>query len=157
MRKISLRQRVIASDLPVNLCLIVGQTLGLLLMFQWLQPNLELLRDPWYVAQVLFSLFATSVLSWMGSLMAAFVLFGSLLDSQEIRNGGPFVVGDRVRIVAGRNAGELGKVTSCGQGRTVGVKIDGNDSDVGGAVYSHYQLLREYGYESSPGHEQTDV
>lgn len=157
MHKISFRQRVIASDLPVNLCLIVGQALGFTLVVRWLQPNLELLRDPWYVVQFLFSLFAMAVLSFMGSLMATSILFGSLLDNQERRNGGPFEVGARVRIVAGRNAGKLGTVANYGQGRTVCVKIDGSDSDAVGSVYSHYQLLRENSDESDLGRELTDA
>ncbi len=154
MRDISLRQRVIASNLPVNLCLLVGQVVGFTLLFQLLEPNLESLRDPWFITLAVFSLFATVVLSFFGATIVGLVVFGSLMDDQERRNGGPFDVGDRVQIVAGRHAGQIGTVARHGQGRTVCVKISSLDTDTDVGVYSHYQLLREQSDEPNVGPEK---
>ena len=153
MRDISLRQRVIASDLPLNLCLLVGQVIGLTLLFQSLEPNLESLRDPWFIILSVFSLFATVALSFFGSVIAGLAIFGPLMDDQERRNSGPFDVADTVRIIAGRHAGQIGTVAHHGQGRTVCVKINSLDTDADAGVYSHYQLLREQSDEPNVGPE----
>jgi hypothetical protein len=155
MRDISLRQRVIASNLPVNLCLLVGQAVGLTLLFRSLEPSLESLRDPWFITLAVFSLFATVVLSFFGAAIVGLAVFGSLMDDQERRNGGPFAVGDRVQILAGRYAGQIGTVAHFGQGQTVCVKISSLDKDADVGVYSHYQLLREQSDEPNVGPEKT--
>lgn len=40
---------------------------------------------------------------WFASIIPGWFIFGPLLYSQGIANGGPFVPGDTVRIIAGKH------------------------------------------------------
>ncbi len=92
-------------------------------------------------------LVAVAVLSflsgWFTSIIPAWFVFGPMLHSQGIENGGPFIPGDRVRILAGIHRGTIARVYGTGQHETVRVEPGEAEKEQYTDFFSAYELVRE--------------
>ncbi len=87
---------------------------------------------------------ALSFLSgWFASLIPAWFLFGPLLYSQGIENGGPFAPGDTVRILAGKHRGKVARVYEIGQHETVRVDLGDIERKQYSVYFAAYEFVRE--------------
>lgn len=114
--------------------------LALWFLFATVDFSFAALRSPLFVVLLLLAIPLTVLLTVVVAPFVAFFLFSDIVDWQIRRNGGPFVVGDRVAIIPGRNAGRRATVTSIGQFQSLNITIDGEDTELTG--YSHHQLKR---------------
>jgi hypothetical protein len=80
---------------------------------------------------------------WLASIIPAWFVFGPMLYSQGIENGGPFVPGDTVRIIAGKHRGTVARVYRTGQHETVRVELGGAEREQYTDFFSAYELVRE--------------
>ena len=80
---------------------------------------------------------------WFASIIPGWFVFGPLLYSQGIENGGPFVPGDTVRIIAGKHRGTVAKVYGTGQYETVRVELGKVEREQYSDFFSAYELVRE--------------
>jgi len=86
---------------------------------------------------------------WFASIIPAWFVFGPMLYSQGIENGGPFVPGDRVRILAGKHRGTIARVYGTGQHETVRVELGEAEKEQYTDFFSAYELVREKADEQS--------
>ena len=136
----SLRERLIACQIWMRIWLLASLMFAICILFATVNFSLAALRSPKFVLLLLFTIPATSLLALITSPFAAFFLFSYIVDWQTRRNGGPFIAGDRVVIIPGRNSGRNATVTSLGQCQSLRITIDGGDTEICG--YSHHQLKR---------------
>ena len=101
----------------------------------------------------LFPVAAVVVLSflsgWFASVIPGWFVFGPLLYTQGIENGGPFVPGDTVRIIAGKHRGTVSRVYGTGQHETVRVELGKDAKEQYADFFSAYELVREKGDEQN--------
>ena len=86
---------------------------------------------------------------WFASIIPGWFVFGPLLYSQGIANGGPFVPGDTVRIIAGKHRGTVSKVYGTGQHETVRVELGKAEREQYADFFSAYELVREKATEQT--------
>lgn len=134
------RERFLASDAWMRLWLMGSLGLAFYALFRSLEPSVSALRSPVYLLLTVFAIAATTVLTLLISPFVAGAVFDGMIERQTQRNGGPFSIGDRVVVIAGRYSGRAGLITSYGQGRTLRITLDGNDAELGS--YSHYHVKR---------------
>ncbi len=134
------RERFVASDVWMRLWLVGSFCFAFYLLLSLLEPPLSAIRSPAYWLLTLFAVLATIILTLVISPLLAFVVFEGMTERQTRRNGGPFAIGDRVVVIAGRHAGRKGRITSYGQCQTLRITIDGENEAHG--AYSHYHLKR---------------
>jgi hypothetical protein len=94
-----------------------------------------------------FSLSLVVVLSfligWFAAVIPGWFVFGPLLYSQGIENGGPFVPGDTVRIIAGKYRDTVARVYGKGQHDTVRVELGKTEREQYADYFSAHELVRE--------------
>lgn len=136
----SIRERFVASDLWMRLCVLGSLGLAFYCLFTSVEPTFSALRSPAFLLLTLFAVVATFVLTLVISQILAFFVFEGMTERQTIRHGGPFAIGDRVVVIAGRYSSREGRITSYGQCQTLRITLDGEDEAHG--AYSHYHLKR---------------
>ncbi len=134
------RERFVASDAWMRLWLLSSLGVSLCLLLNSLEPSVWALISPIVLLLTLFAVAATIILTLLISPFVAFAIFHGMIERQTRRNGGPFAIGDRVVVIAGRYSGKAGVITSYGQCQTLRITLDGGDAEHGS--YSHYQLKR---------------
>lgn len=102
----------------------------------------DVLKDRALLPNVLPIAFMSFLLGLQCAMVLGWFVFGPILYSQGITNGGPFVVGDQVQIIAGRYRGRIGRVYATWQHETVRVELDELAKKMYLDVFSAYQLLR---------------
>jgi hypothetical protein len=78
-------------------------------------------------------------------------------ESQGIENGGPYVPGDTVRIIAGKHRGTVARVYGTGQHETVRVELGEAAKEQYADFYSTYELVRETADEQNAETELPDT
>ncbi len=68
---------------------------------------------------------------------------GPFFYAREMKNGGPFKVGDTVQILSGPHKGRISRVYSTWQGNTLRVELGTREKDEFKDIFSPAQLLRE--------------
>lgn len=136
----TLREKFIASDAWMRLWYVASLGLAFYLLSRSLEVTQSALESPLFLLLGIFAVIATILLTLFLSPFVAFVVFQGMTERQGRRNGGPFGIGDRVVVIAGRDAGRQGFVTSYGQCRTLRITLDGDDIERG--AYSDYHLKR---------------
>lgn len=114
--------------------------LSLYVVLTSLEPSVSALQSPLFVLLTVFAVLATIVLTLLISPFLAFGVFDGMIERQTRRNGGPFSIGDRVVVIAGRYSGKPGIISSYGQCQTLRITLYGENAEFGS--YSHYQLKR---------------
>ncbi len=141
--KITLFQYVLATNwLPV--CWQWAWAIGAVCTTTWMtKPSLTLWTTPNFV--LLFAaIVPLSFLSgWFASIIPALFVFGPLAYYQGIDNGGPFVPGDKVQIIAGKHRGKIARVYGTGQHDTVRVDLGETERTQYTDFFSAYELIRE--------------
>ena len=134
------RERFVASDAWLWLWILGSLGLALYSVVTSLEPSVAALQSPLFLLLTGFAVLATIILTLLISPLLAFAIFHGMIERQTRRNGGPFSIGDRIVVIAGRYSRRPGVITSYGQGRTLQVTFDGEDEERGS--YSSYQLKR---------------
>ncbi|MCA9071110.1 MAG: KOW motif-containing protein [Planctomycetaceae bacterium] len=96
----------------MRLWFVASLGLAFFLLYTTIDVTASALRSPVFLALGVLALIATTLLTLVISPFVAFLLFSGITERQGRRNGGPFGPGDRVLLIAGRNAGRSGVVTS---------------------------------------------
>jgi hypothetical protein len=110
----------------------------------------EPLSDVWNLLRVVFYV----VIAWLLSLLTAFVagsflagifwpLLRPLYKARCARNGAPFLVGDYVRILAGRHKDRVVRVYSAWEHDSVRVELGEREREKLQDIFSSIELLRE--------------
>ena len=136
----SLRERWIASEIWLHAWLLASLILALRALVEATDFSLAALRSPTFLVLFLLAVPATFALTLVMSTVLGYCVFDGMVERQTRRNGGPFSIGDRVTIIAGRNAGRRATVTSYGQCRSLMLTIDDESDETAG--YSHHQLKK---------------
>lgn len=92
---------------------------------------------------------------WYASIVPAWFVFGPMLYHQGIENGGPFVPGDKVRIIAGKHRGRVARVYDTGQYETVRVELGETEKARYADFFAAYELVREAGGEREAASESS--
>lgn len=145
MQTPSFRQRAIATDLPMRLCLLTALIAGQVHLWLTLEYSLASFLNPsWFIVLAIISTFATAVLSVMGGMIVGWLVFGEFYSSQKERNGGPFEPGDSVQILAGPYAGQRATIIRALYIRGIEVRLETGDNRGARETYGSCQLLREF-------------
>jgi hypothetical protein len=136
----TLRERFVASDAWLRIWMLGSLGLALYSLFTSLEPSVSAFQSPLFVLLTVFALLATTILTLLISPLLAYGVFDGMVERQTLRNGGPFSVGDRVVVIAGRFSGRTGVITSFGQCQTLRITLDRESSEHGS--YAQYQLKR---------------
>jgi hypothetical protein len=135
-------QRIVASDVLIRRWLLAIPSLVVFQTIQEINPSLRWLST----LEGLLWMVGTGVLSFStGFFLAialAWPLFGPFLMWRGEVNGGPFVIGDRVMVIAGRYANRVSTVYSTWQHDTVRVALGGAAESRFEDIFAGYQLLR---------------
>lgn len=112
-----------AKNRPVQLWILLATSTSVALTVHLgeFTPGL-LIRWPamvWTVCAIVISL---PIGAWIGGILGA-ILLPPLFRWREKANGGPFAIGDRVQIIAGKHAGRIGRVYALPQGAPFRVDI----------------------------------
>ncbi|MEN6497158.1 MAG: KOW motif-containing protein, partial [Thermoguttaceae bacterium] len=148
------RQRLIASDWPERIWLCafpVVFAVGVLRSIP-LRYAFDSICSAGLVVVVLgLSLVTGLVLS----IPAAWILFGSILMEQGLRNGGPFKPGDLVQVIAGPHRNRIARVYSTWQCETVRVDLGEAAKSRFQDIFASHQLLRVEPADPSHSSEAT--
>ncbi len=117
------RQRILATDsLPFGFGLIC--TVGFVAVVVWkIRPSVDLLSQPGDLVSFVVALSIAGVVGWLTSILPIWVSLGPILYHQSLLNGGPFVPGDTVMIIAGPHRGRISRVYGVGQHGDLRVEI----------------------------------
>jgi hypothetical protein len=87
------------------------------------------------------------LIGWFASVIPGWFVFGPLLYSLGIENGGPFVPGDTVRIIAGKHRDTVTRVDGKGQNDTIRVELGKTEREHYTDYFSAHELVREKAME----------
>jgi hypothetical protein len=89
------------------------------------------------------------LLGFFLAMFPGWFVIGPLFYDREIKNGGPFKVGDTVRILSGAHKGRIARVYSTWQGNTLRVELGAREKEEFKDIFSPAQLLRDGSAEPS--------
>ena len=107
-----------------------------------IKPTAEIWGDPWFVLLAVFVIGIAFLLGWFACIIPAWFLFGPLLYSQGHSNGGPFVPGDRVYIIAGKHRGRFSRVYATCEADILWLDLGDREQAGGTNIFGAYQVLR---------------
>lgn len=90
----------------------------------------------------LFAVVAAFLTGWFASIIPALFVFGPILYTQGMVNGGPFAPGDKVYIIAGKHRGTISVVYKAWQNETVRVELGAAARESYTDIFAAYQLIR---------------
>jgi hypothetical protein len=105
-------------------------------------PTFAAFTDIWFVLCFVFAVVLAVPVGFFLSLAVGFPVIGTIMMTRERINGGPFEIGDRVQIIAGRHAGTVTRVYSTWQCGTLRVELGEEASEDFKDIYGPAQLLR---------------
>jgi hypothetical protein len=126
--------RIWFAAIPLLLALAVGRTCA-----SFLDPFADwwdFFRFAWFVLLAL-------LLGFFLAVFPGWFVIGPLFYDREMKNGGPFKVGDTVQILSGPHKGRISRVYSTWQGNTLRVELGAREKDEFKDIFSPAQLLRE--------------
>ncbi len=129
---------------PLAVAILTVRSIGL---------NAEYFGDPWYVVMLVVATVLSLILGFFAAIPTAWVLLGPILMEQGIVNGGPFVPGDIVQIIAGPHRNRRSHVYSTWQHETVRVDLGEQAKAEYADIFAAFQLLRVEPGEQSDAHE----
>ena len=91
------------------------------------------------------------LLGYFGAALIGWPILGTMYYERELKNGGPFEVGNAVQILAGPHKGRITRVYSTWQGNSVRVELGEEAKKTYKDVFSPTQLLREDDDEPEAG------
>jgi len=92
---------------------------------------------------LLFIVVVSFVAGVFSALLSALFILGPLYHDRALKNGAPFRIGDRVRILVGPHRGRVTRVYSTWQGDTVRVEL-GEEAKAGFTdIFGPHKLVRE--------------
>lgn len=109
----------------------------------WLHPQWTP-RSPSELAYYVVAWVVATLLSFLGSVFTTGLLILQPLQSMQARrNGAPFSIGDRVEVLAGRNAGRVGSVYDVWTERAqYRVELGTEEKDAVRDVFGGWQIRR---------------
>jgi hypothetical protein len=126
--------RIWFTAIPLLIAVAVGRTCA-----SFLDPFAawwDFVRFAWFVLlALLLVFFLTMFPGWF--------FIGPFFYGREMKNGGPFKVGDTVQILSGPHKGRVSRVYSTWQGNTLRVELGAREKDEFKDIFSPAQLLRE--------------
>ena len=126
--------RIWFTTIPLLLALAVGHTCASFL--DPLSAWWDFVRFAWFVLlALLLGLFLAMFPGWF--------VIGPLFYGREMKNGGPFKVGDTVQILSGSHKGRIARVYSTWQGNTLRVELGAKEKEEFKDIFSPAQLLRD--------------
>ena len=115
---------------------------GLMLAIAVCRPTFSMFREWQYVLLFLLAMIVAPVLLFLVGVLIGFPIIGSIYYARELANGGPFKVGDRVYIIAGRHKGKVARVYSMWQGGTVRLELGDEAKETFKDIFGGNELLR---------------
>lgn len=97
----------------------------------------------WDFVQFAWFVLLGLLLGFFLALFPGWFIVGPLCYDREIKNGGPFKVGDTVQILSGSHKGRISRVYSTWQGDTLRVELSAKEKEQFKDIFSPTQLLRE--------------
>lgn len=97
----------------------------------------------WDLVQFVFYIIIAFLLGFFTSLISGWLIFGSINYGRELKNGGPFKVGDTVRILAGVHKDRITRIYSAWQGNSVRVELSDKEKETFKDIFSPVELLKE--------------
>lgn len=95
-----------------------------------------------YVLLFLLAIVVAPALLFLVGILVSFPIIGSIYYARELANGGPFKVGDRVYIIAGRHKGKVTRVYSMWQGGTVRLELGEKEKETFKDIFGGNEVLR---------------
>lgn len=105
-------------------------------------PTWSALANPWFLVFGLIAIVVAGALGWVASFLAAWILLGPIVRLQGVCNGGPFLPGDWVQVIAGHHRGTISRVYDRWQHECVRVDLGKHAEAEFRDVFAAYQLLR---------------
>jgi uncharacterized protein (DUF58 family) len=96
----------------------------------------------WNFVQFAWLVLLALLLGLFLALFPGWLVVGPLYYSREVANGGPFEVGDRVRILSLPHRGRVSRVYSSWQGNSVRVELGAKEKEELKDIFCPNQLLR---------------
>jgi hypothetical protein len=106
-------------------------------------PSALLLADWRYLLWFIGVILLTLPLSLLLSLILLGLVIGPLYHHRGLKNGAPFYVGDRVRILSGRHLDKISRIYSTWQRGTFRVEIGQKEKDEFKDIFGPSDLFRE--------------
>lgn len=107
-----------------------------------MEPNFAVLLSPWYLLLFCFASVTSWLGGWFAGLIPGWIFFSPTLYEKCRQNGGPFVAGDQVQVLAGKYRGSISRVYGNWQHETVRVDLGPAAKEAYADIFSGYQLLR---------------
>jgi hypothetical protein len=105
--------------------------------------SFELLAD-WYTALWSVGIFILGLLlGYFVAILIGWPILGPIYYDRELKNGGPFKVGDTVQILAGPHKGRIARVYSTWQGNSVRVELGEEAAMRFEDIFQPIQILKE--------------
>ncbi len=120
-----------------------------------MNPGVESLGDLSFALNFVAAVVLAFFVGGFASILPRWFVFGPILYSQGLENGGPFVPGDRVCILAGKHRGKTALVYESWQNETVRVELGGADKAQYTDIFAAYQLIRVPADEQCAAHGVT--
>lgn len=96
----------------------------------------DFIRFAWFVLLAL-------LLGFFLAMFPGWFVIGPLYCDREMKNGGPFKVGDSVQILRCPHKGRVSRVYSAWQGNTLRVELSAKEKEEFKDIFSPAELLRE--------------
>jgi len=108
-------------------------------------PGAEVLKD-WAAFRAIALVVAMAMfLGWCVAILAGWFVLGPIYYDRAVKNGAPFQVGDRVRVLVGPYRDRVSRVYALWQANTVRVELGEREKEKLRDIFSPNQLLREDG------------
>ena len=136
-------QKFVAQDWPIKIWLAVITALHVAVALWACGPSLTMLSD-WSAVAWLGAVIILAVpVGWFSAILVGWFVLGPMYYGWGLKNGSPFHVGDRVRILVGPHRDCIARVYSLWQGDCVRVELGAEEKEVFHDIFSPTQLLRE--------------
>lgn len=106
-------------------------------------PVLDPWASVWNAVQLAWFIVLSLILGFFLAVFPGWLVIGPMALDREIKNGGPFKVGDTVQVLSGPHKGRVSRVYSTWQGNTLRVDLGASEKDAYKDIFSPVQLLRE--------------
>lgn len=107
-----------------------------------INPPLDAFRELSFLWTFLLAMVLSFFAGGFAAIIPAWFVFGPILYAQGLENGGPFVPGDLVQVLAGEHRGRTGRVYRQWQNDTVRVELGETAKARYEDIFSAYELVR---------------
>jgi len=104
----------------------------------------------WDFVQFAWFVLLAVILGFFLAIFPGWFIIGPLYYAREVKNGGPFKIGDTVQILCGPHKGRISRVYSTWQGNTLRVELSASEKEKFKDIFEPAQLLRADKMESEP-------